>query len=181
MCHYTDRRERIPYDKLEMRGGKAVWSDVLAVYAVKTANDPNNPTEVASMDNSKYEVLKNIFWDMHAISSSTASKTEKVITEKRDNSGNIIETESTVTRTYLYITITHKSSDEMATQYRFTDEQKARLAELLSDENKKLWSGVLYGYMPAVNHTGVGMDLTVEWNGVLAGYLGVPMSAAISI
>ena len=134
------------YDKLEMRGGKAVWSEVLAVYAVKIANDPNNPTEVASMDNSKYAVLKNIFWDMHTLSSSTASKTEKVITETRDDSGNIIETESTVTRTYLYITVTHKSSDEMAAQYGFTDEQKIRLAELLSEENKKLWSGVLYGY-----------------------------------
>lgn len=134
------------YDKLEMRGGKAAWSDVLAVYAVKTANDPNNPTEVASMDDSKYAVLKNIFWDMHTLSSSTASKTEKVTTETRDDSGNIIETESTVTRTYLYITVAHKSSDEIAAQYGFTDEQKVRLAELLSEENKKLWSGVFYGY-----------------------------------
>ncbi len=135
------------YDKLEIRGGKAAWSDVLAVYAVKTANDPNNPTEVASMDDSKYEVLKNIFWDMHVISGSTASKTEKVITETRGDDGNIIETESTVTRTYLYITVTHKSSDEMAVQYGFTDEQNARLAELLSEENKKLWNGVFYGYI----------------------------------
>lgn len=134
------------YDKLEMRGGKAAWSDVLAVYAVKTANDPNNPIEVASMDDSKYEVLNNIFWDMHMVSSSTASKTEKVITETRGDDGNIIETESTVTRIYLYITVMHKTPNEMATQYGFTDEQKARLAELLSEENKKLWSGVLYGY-----------------------------------
>lgn len=132
------------YDKLEMRGAKAAWSDVLAVYAVKTANDPNNPTEVASMDNSKYAVLKKIFWDMHTLSSSTASKTEKVITETRDDSGNIIETESTVKRTYLYITVTHKSSDEMAAQYGFTDEQKARLVELLSEENKKFWGSILY-------------------------------------
>ena len=31
-------------------------------------------------------------------------------------------------------------------EYQFQYEQKARLAELLSEENKKLWSGVLYGY-----------------------------------
>ena len=54
--------------------------------------------------------------------------------------------EAKLTRTYLYITVTHKSSDEMAAQYGFTDEQKAQLTELLSEENKKLWSGVLYGY-----------------------------------
>ena len=112
--------------------------------AVKTANDPNNPTEVASMDNSKYEVLKNIFWDMHVVSSNKDSKTEKIIIETRDDSGNIIETESTVTKTYLYITVTHKTPDAMAAQYGFTDEQKAWLAELLSKDNKKLWNSILY-------------------------------------
>lgn len=69
----------VSYDKLEMRGSKAAWSNVLAVYTVKTANDPNNPTEVVSMDDSKYEVLKNIFWDMHAISSSTATDRKSVV------------------------------------------------------------------------------------------------------
>lgn len=132
------------YDKLEMRGSKAVWSDVLAVYAVKTANDPNNSTEVASMDDSKYEVLNNIFWDMHTLSSSTASKTEKVITETRGDDGNIIETESTVTKIYLYITVTYKTPDEMAALYGFTDEQKARLAELLSEESQEVWSILIH-------------------------------------
>lgn len=138
-----ESKASVSYDKLEMRGGKAAWSDVLAVYAVKTANDPNNPTEVASINDSKYAVLKNIFWDMHSISSSTASKTEKVITETRGDDGSIIETESTVMRTYLYITVTHKSSDEMAEQYGFTDKQKTRLAELLED-NQKFWDSILY-------------------------------------
>lgn len=138
-----ESKASVPYDKLEMRGGKAMWSDVLAVYAVKTANDPNNPTEVASMDDSKYEVLKNIFWDMHAISSSTASKTEKVITETRDDNGNIVESETSVTRTYLYITITHKTPDEMAVQYGFSDEQKRRLSELLSQEDHELWRNIV--------------------------------------
>lgn len=137
-------KESSSYDKLEIRGGKAAWSDVLAVYAVKTANDPNNSTEVASMDNSKYEALKNIFWDMHTISSNTATKTETVIAEARDEKGNIIETESNETRTYLYITVTHKTAYKMAAQYGFTDEQKERLAELLSEESQKFWDSVLY-------------------------------------
>lgn len=137
-------KESASYDKLEIRGGKAAWSDVLAVYAVKTANDPNNPTEVASMDNSKYEALKNIFWDMHTISSNTATKTETVITETRDDNGNIVESETSVTRIYLYITVTHKTPGDMAVQYGFTDEQKARLAELLSEESQKFWDSVLY-------------------------------------
>ncbi len=62
-----------------------------------------------------------------------------------DGHGNIVETESTVTQTYLYITVSHKTADEMAAQYGFNEEQKEYLAELLADENNSLWSQVLYG------------------------------------
>ena len=45
-----------------------------------------------------------------------------------------METESTVTQTYLYITVSHKTAEEMAAQYGFNEEQKGYLAELLADE-----------------------------------------------
>lgn len=47
--------------------------------------------------------------------------------------------------TYLYITVSHKTADEMAAQYGFNEEQKEYLTELLADENNSLWSQVLYG------------------------------------
>ena len=78
---------------------------------------------------------------------SQGTKTETVITETDDGHGNIVETESTVTQTYLYITVSHKTADEMAAQYGFNEEQKEYLAELLVDENNSLWSQVLYGIM----------------------------------
>ena len=59
-----------------------------------------------------------------SISSRTESKTETVITETDDGHGNIVETESTVTQTYLYITVSHKTAEEMAAQYGFNEEQK---------------------------------------------------------
>ena len=44
----------------------------LAVYAVKTTTDPDNAQEVATMDDDeKLELLKDIFWQMNEISSST--------------------------------------------------------------------------------------------------------------
>ena len=43
---------------------------------------------------------------MNAISSHTETKTETVITETNDGHGNIVQTETTVTRTYLYIIAT---------------------------------------------------------------------------
>lgn len=133
------------YDELEMSGSRAVWPEVLAVYAVKATTDPDNPQEVATVDDAKKAILKDIFWQMNEISSSTESKTEEVITETDDGHGNIVETTTTVTRTYLYITVSHKTAEEMAEQFDFTADQRQQLSELLAEENRKLWSSVLYG------------------------------------
>ncbi len=133
------------YDVLEMSGSRAVWKEVLSVYSVKVNTDPDNPQEVATMDDSKKQLLKDIFWEMNRISSRTESKSETVSTETDDGNGNIVQTETTVTRTYLYITVSHKTVDEMAVQYGFNQEQKDYLTELLQDKNNTLWSSVLYG------------------------------------
>ncbi len=110
-------RANLTYDKLEMSGSRAVWPEVLAVYAVKTTTDPDDPQEVATVDNGKKAILKDIFWQMNEISSRTESKTEEVITETDDGHGNIVETTTTVTRTYLYITVSHKTAEEMADHF----------------------------------------------------------------
>ena len=133
------------YDELEMSGSRAVWPEVLAVYAVKTTTAPDDPQEVATVDDAKKAILKDIFWQMNEISSSTESKTEEVITEADDGHGNIVETTTTVTRTHLYITVSHKTAEEMADHFNFTAEQRQQLSELLAEENRKLWSSVLYG------------------------------------
>lgn len=133
------------YDELEMSGSRAVWPEVLAVYAVKTTTDPDAPQEVATVDDAKKAILKDIFWQMNEISSRTESKTEEVITETDDGHGNIVETTTTVTRTHLYITVSHKSAEEMADRFSFNADQRQQLSELLAEENRKLWSSVLYG------------------------------------
>lgn len=138
-------RANIAYDELEMSGSRAVWPEVLAVYAVKTTTDPDDPQEVATVDDSKKAILKDIFWRMNELSSRTESKTEEVITETDDGHGNIVETATTVTRTYLYITVSHKTAEEMADLYGFNEEQRQQLSELLAEENNSLWSAVLYG------------------------------------
>lgn len=138
-------KANISYDVLEMSGSRAVWPEVLAIYAVKTTTAPDNAQEVATMDDSKKAILKDIFWQMNEISSRTETKTEEVITETDDGHGNIVETTTTVTRTYLYITVSHKTAEEMADQYNFNADQRKQLAELLADENQRLWCAVLYG------------------------------------
>ena len=138
-------KANITYDELEMSGSRAVWPEVLAVYAVKTTTDPNNPQDVATMDASKKAILKDIFWQMNTISSRTETKTEEIITETDDGHGNIVETKTTVTRTYLYISVAHKTAGEMADKFGFNADQRKQLAELLAEENRSMWSAVLYG------------------------------------
>lgn len=149
---YQDKLDEIKlsnsYDVLEMSGSRAVWPEVLAIYAVKTTTDPENSQKVVTMDDAKKGLLIEIFWAMNGISSRTESVTETVITESDDGNGNIVETQSTVTRTYLYITVSHKSAEEMADGYNFTADQRQQLAELLAEENSSLWSAVLYGIEP---------------------------------
>ncbi len=133
------------HDTLEMSGSRAVWPEVLAIYAVKTTTDPDNPQEVATMNDGKKELLKEIFWAMNEISSRTETATTTQTVETDDGEGNIVEEEAEVTTTTLYITVTHKTANEMADAYNFTADQRAQLAELLAEENRSMWSSALYG------------------------------------
>jgi len=145
---YQNRIETIkadnPYDDLEMSGSRAVWPQVLSVYAVKTTTDPEDSMEVATMDENKKQLLTDIFWAMNEISYRTETETETQIVESDDGHGNILEEEVEVTHTTLYIVVTHKDADEMASQYSFNTAQKEQLDELLSADSS-MWMAVLYG------------------------------------
>lgn len=112
----------------------------MAVYAVKVNTDPDNPQEVVTMNESKKQILKDIFWDMNEIFSKVETKNETVIIEEDDGHDNIIQTEKKVLKTYLYITVSHKTADEMANRYGFNQKQKEYVTELVKDKNNKLWS-----------------------------------------
>lgn len=133
-----------PYDDLEMSGSRAVWPEVLSVYAVKTTTDPDNPQEVATVTDEKKQLLKDIFWEMNDISYRTETDTETEIIESDDGNGNILEETVEVTKTTLYITVSHKTAEQMSDQYRFNEDQDSQLEELLNVDNS-MWLAVLYG------------------------------------
>ena len=137
-------KDSVAYDALEMSGSRAVWPEVLSVYAVKTTSDPDAPQEVATITPEKEQLLKNLFWEMNEITHRTETKTETVIVETDDGNGNILEEEVQETITTLYITVGHKTADEMAEQYGFHENQKQQLAELLAQDSS-MWAAVLYG------------------------------------
>lgn len=138
-------RNMTVHDKMETSGARAVWPEVLAIYAVKVNTDPNNPQDVASMDDAKKAMLKEIFWAMNQINYRVETAEETVIVEEVGENGEIVEVETTETITTLYINVTHKTAATMAYEYGFTEEQKQMLNELLLDENASMWSAVLYG------------------------------------
>ena len=90
-------------------GMVANWKDVLAVYAVKTTMDKENPMEVATMTEEKLDILREVFWDMNEISASVESSV-------------------------LVITVNAKDCWQAAEEYDFNVEQKELLRELMESD-----------------------------------------------
>ena len=143
------------YDRIEINGSKANWKDVLSIYAVKTTTDPDNPMEIATVDENKKSILSNIFWDMNSIDSQSETRTEtKEITSTDENGNEVITTEN-VTVKVLTITISSKTADDMSVQYSFDNKQKEYLAELMNNSNDKLWASIIFGSGNS-NHIDIG-------------------------
>lgn len=140
-----DIKASVTYDTLEMSGSMAVWPEVLSVYSVKVTSDPDNPQEVATITDEKEQILRDIFWEMNTITHSTTTEEVTVIIETDDGNGNILEEEVTETRTTLHIVVTHKSADDMASQYNFNADQNEHLDALLEEGTASMWAAVLYG------------------------------------
>lgn len=137
---FTDRIEQIkaenPYDELDMdNAGSAAmvanWRDVLAVYAVRTTTDAASPDEVATLTEEKLDILRQIFWDMNAI-----SYWVETISGDKDESDTVI----------LHITVTVKDHLQMADEYRFNAEQHKLLEELMQPEYQELFAALTGSY-----------------------------------
>ena len=145
---YEDRLEALKsssiYDTLEMSGARAVWKEVLAVYAVKTTTDADG-ADVASVDEKKIRLLSEVFWEMNQITSSVEARTETVVDTATGEDGEMVDTEAAVTQDVLVITVSHKTAWEMAELLHFDKNQREQLRELLSEEYDGLWNELLYG------------------------------------
>ena len=125
-----------PYDELDMdNAGSAAmisnWRDVLAVYAVRTTTDNASPDEVATLTEEKLDILRQIFWDMNAI-----SYWVETISGDKDESDTVI----------LHITVTVKDHLQMADEYRFNAEQHKLLEELMQPEYQELFMALTGSY-----------------------------------
>lgn len=125
-----------PYDELDMdNAGSAAmisnWRDVLAVYAVRTTTDNASPDEVATLTEEKMEILREIFWDMNAISYHL-----ETVSGGEDEGDTVI----------LRITVTVKDHLQMADEYRFNADQRKLLEELMQPEYQELFMALTGSY-----------------------------------
>ena len=132
------------HDSIEMTGSRAVWKDVLSVYAVRETTDPDNPQEVVSVTDEKKRILRDLFWEMNVIEARVETVTKTVTEDRSDAHGRIVTEQHEVTEKVLYIDVRHKSAEEMARKYHFNADQNAQLTELLSPDYNDMWAAALY-------------------------------------
>ena len=105
-------------DRSEIIGEQANWDLVLAVFATKVAGVEDDTVEdVVVITEDKKQKLKNVFWDMHEITSRTETVANGDTSEK-----------------IVYITITAKTKEDMISQYNFTRKQQEALDTLLEQD-----------------------------------------------
>ena len=105
-------------DRSEIIGEQANWDLVLAVFATKVAGvEDDTVQDVVVITEDKKQKLKDVFWDMHEITSRIETVTNGDTSEK-----------------VVYITITTKTKDDMISKYNFTRKQQEALNTLLEQD-----------------------------------------------
>lgn len=104
----------VPHDTVEIVGSPAPWDAVLAIYAVKTTTDTNNPQEIVTMTLSKANLLREVYWLTNTISYRYSD----------------LDSNNSV---HLVITITHKTLMDAASACHFSAQQVNLLFLLFSD------------------------------------------------
>ena len=110
-------------DRVEILGQPPAWSDVLAVFAAKTASAAGG-VDVAVLDPQRVDLLRTVFWDMTKITSTPETVEIPAI------GGAPASTEEVLT-----ITITARTPDDMRVFYSFTQAQNDALDELLANSD----------------------------------------------
>ena len=141
------------YDYEDGHTWASYWPEVLAVFAVQ--NNLNNDGDVVVIDEGKKRLIQDTFWAMHEISAEVeeVTATPEPTEDEPDP--------EPVTEYILHITVSSKSVDALADLYRFTQDQRDILHQLLSEEMRPsllaLCGGIAVAdgelYWPLPGHT----------------------------
>ena len=105
------------------------WTDIIAVFAVKTAGADADATDVVTIDEERIDLIQQVFRDMNTIS-------YYVQTIEHEDS----------TETILHITITCKKATDMPDFYHFSKSQCEALTEVLKPEYAQMLAELVGTY-----------------------------------
>ena len=152
---YNQRIEEIKndntWDTLDVQyvgtGGSRgnIWIDILSVFAVKTALTDEG-MDVVTIDQTRVDLIREVFWDMTEIDHwiETVAHT--------DSDG------GTWYERVLHIVITQRTAGEQAEVYRFNDNQREVLEDLLSGDYDRYFIALITG----LGHLGDGTEVIAE-------------------
>ena len=114
------------YDYEDGHTWASYWPEVLAVFAVQ--NNLNNDGDAVVIDEGKKRLIQDTFWTMHEVRAEVeeVTATPEPTEDEPDP--------EPVTEYILHITVSSKSVDALADLYRFTQDQRDILHQLLSEE-----------------------------------------------
>ena len=114
------------YDYEDGHTWASYWPEVLAVFAVQ--NNLNNDGDVVVIDEGKNRLIQDTFWAMHEIDAEVeeVTATPEPTEDEPDP--------EPVTEYILHIMVSSKSVDALADLYRFTQDQRDILHQLLSEK-----------------------------------------------
>lgn len=105
------------------------WTDVIAVFAVKTAGADADATDVVTIDEERIDLIRQVFRDMNTVRWYVQTIHHKDSTE-----------------TILHITITSKKAEEMPNFYHFNKSQREALTEVLKPEYAQMLAELVGTY-----------------------------------
>ena len=146
---YRDRLEEIAntiqHDRQDIVANDDVyfirWQDVLAVFSSYVSGDEFG-SPVASLEDEQVDKLREIMWAMNEVDYTT--RVETITIENADEDA--LSPITTITETVLVIELTHKTPDEMASAYHFTNRQNTYLQLLQDPQYEELWAELLGGF-----------------------------------
>ena len=145
---YRDRLEEISntiqHDRQDIVANDDVyfirWQNVLAVFSSYVSGDGFG-SSVASLEEEQVDKLREIMWEMNEVDYSTHQETTTIETTGEDGNSTIRE----ITETVLVIELSHKTPEEMASDYHFTTRQNTYLQLLQDPQYEELWAELLGG------------------------------------
>ncbi len=142
------------------------WADVLGIYAVEMTTGGEEPTDVLMITEDKIDRLKEIFYQMNAVSYETELETEEIPLLDEDGMPIIDEEGNELfdTKTTLTITITVSCMDyrEGASLYEFNQDQKEQLYEIMRPEYYPMFAMLTGDVIGSGGEYGFGLDINSD-------------------